>query len=76
MDLRPLLMVSEAVTRSGLLRKESRGAHFRDDFPAKDERQAKFNTVIRLAAEGEMQVEQVPIVEMSGELQQLVEEMG
>ena len=37
LDLNNLLTVSEAVTRAALLRKESRGAHFRDDFPAKDE---------------------------------------
>ncbi len=36
-DLGNLLTVSEAVTRSALERKESRGAHFRDDFPKKDE---------------------------------------
>ena len=35
MDLRNLLMVSEAVTRAALLREESRGAQFRDDFPAR-----------------------------------------
>ena len=35
-DLRSMLLVAEAVTRSALLRKESRGAHQRDDFPAMD----------------------------------------
>ena len=36
LDLRNLLTVSEAITRSALERKESRGAHFRDDYPDKD----------------------------------------
>ncbi|UDQ87837.1 FAD-binding protein [Xanthobacter autotrophicus] len=35
-DLRTMLLVAEAVTRSALARKESRGAHQRDDFPAMD----------------------------------------
>jgi succinate dehydrogenase / fumarate reductase flavoprotein subunit len=35
LDLHNLLTVSEAITVAALERKESRGAHFRDDFPAK-----------------------------------------
>jgi succinate dehydrogenase / fumarate reductase flavoprotein subunit len=35
-DLASLLLVSEAITRAALLRKESRGAQFREDFPNKD----------------------------------------
>ena len=31
--LRNMFIVSEAITRSALERRESRGAHFRDDFP-------------------------------------------
>ena len=38
MDLTNLLTVSEAITRAALLRKESRGAQFRDDYPDKDPR--------------------------------------
>ncbi len=34
LDLHNLLTVSEAITRAALERKESRGAHFRDDYPA------------------------------------------
>ena len=36
LDLKHLLTVSEAITRSALDRKESRGGHFREDFPKKD----------------------------------------
>ena len=39
-----LLTVSEAITRAALERKESRGGHFRDDFPAKTPTSANFNT--------------------------------
>ncbi len=46
-DLHNLLTVSEIITRSALERKESRGGHFRDDYPAKDENYATFNIVAR-----------------------------
>ena len=36
LDLANLLTVSEAITRAAIERKESRGGHFRDDFPDKD----------------------------------------
>src|SRR5215203_6112486 len=47
LDLRHLLIVSEAITRSALERKESRGGHFRDDYPDKDPAFGSFNHVIR-----------------------------
>lgn len=37
LDLRNMLLVAEAVTRSALARRESRGAHQREDFPGMDE---------------------------------------
>ena len=46
LDLKNLLTVAEAITRAALERKESRGAQFREDYPEKDERFAKVNTVI------------------------------
>src|SRR6516225_1878465 len=60
-DLDNLLAVSEMVTLAALERKESRGAHFRDDFPSKDDKFGSFNIVIRKGSGGEMQVVREPI---------------
>src|SRR5690606_29015600 len=46
LDLRNLLVVAEAIARSALERPESRGGHFRDDFPARDPACATFNVVV------------------------------
>ena len=75
MDLRSLLVVSEAVTRAALLRKESRGAQFREDFPGKDAEWGKHNIIVRRGAAGEMQVEKRPLQPPPGELKAVIEEM-
>ena len=75
LDLHCLLTVSEIVTRAALERKESRGAHFRDDFPAKDEQYGGFNIVVRKGAGGEMQLTREPIPPMREDLQQIIQEM-
>jgi succinate dehydrogenase / fumarate reductase flavoprotein subunit len=75
LDLRHLLIVSEAITRSALERKESRGGHFRDDYPDKDPAFATFNHVIRLGADGAMQLERAPIAPLPPELDAIIKEM-
>jgi succinate dehydrogenase / fumarate reductase flavoprotein subunit len=74
LDLHNLLTVSEAVARSALERKESRGAHFRDDLPKPDPAFAKVNVVVKKGPSGEMRVERRPIPEMPAELKQIIEE--
>ena len=74
-DLENLLIVSEAVTRSALDRKESRGAHFRDDFEEKDAAFGKVNVVVRAGAGGAMEVRREDIPEMPEHLKQVIEEM-
>jgi succinate dehydrogenase / fumarate reductase flavoprotein subunit len=73
LDLRHLLTVSEAITRSAIERKESRGGHFREDYPEKDTVFAKFNIVNKKAADGSMEVSRVPIPEMPAELKAIIE---
>jgi len=74
-DLKHLLTVSEAITRSAIERKESRGGHFRDDFPNKSAADGKVSMVVYKAADGSMQVRREPIPEMPQHLKQVVEEM-
>jgi len=75
LDLHSLLTVSEIVARAALDRKESRGAHFRDDFPAKGKQYDGFNIVVRKGAGGEMQLTHERIPPMREDLEQIIQEM-
>jgi succinate dehydrogenase flavoprotein subunit len=76
LDLQNLLTVSEAVTRSALERRESRGAQYRDDYSSKNPEFGKVNIAVRKGADGAMQVVREPIPEMPAELKQIIQEMG
>jgi len=54
-DLSSMLVNAEALLRSALERKESRGAHARSDFPKTDDQQAEVNYVVEKTPDG-MQV--------------------
>ncbi len=75
MDLDQLLTVSEAITRAALLRQESRGAQFREDYPNKDAEWGKYNIIVRRGSEGGMRVEQRRTEPLPAELSQIIEEM-
>jgi len=72
-DLRSMVLVSEAVTRSALARRESRGAHSRIDYPNYDDTWAKQNNIISKRG-GQMTLEQRPVNEMPAELKELLAE--
>ncbi len=74
-DLKHLLTVSEAITRSAIERKESRGGHFRDDFPNKNAPDGKMNIVLCKAADGSMRTRRELIPEMPQHLQHIIQEM-
>jgi succinate dehydrogenase / fumarate reductase flavoprotein subunit len=75
LDLRNLLTVSEAITRSALERTESRGGHFRDDFPAQHPEWGKHNVKVERTGDGTMQVTRIAIPQMPDELKAVIEEM-
>ncbi|HMV66114.1 MAG TPA: fumarate reductase/succinate dehydrogenase flavoprotein subunit [Myxococcota bacterium] len=74
LDLPNLLTVSEAIARCAIERKESRGGHFRDDYPAKDPAFQGFNLIVRKGPDGEMQLHRRELTPMPPELQQVIEE--
>ena len=75
LDLKNLLLVAEMVARSAYSRKESRGAHSREDYPAKDETEAKVNTVLKRAPDGTMQLERRERPALRKDLAAIIEEM-
>jgi succinate dehydrogenase / fumarate reductase flavoprotein subunit len=75
LDLKHLLTISEAIARAAIDRKESRGGHFRDDYPDKSADGQTYNAVITKGADGKMKLERVKIPAMPAELKQVIEEM-
>ncbi|HWG37332.1 MAG TPA: fumarate reductase/succinate dehydrogenase flavoprotein subunit [Terriglobales bacterium] len=74
LDLDSLLTVSELVARAGLERKESRGGHFREDFPNKDEAWGAVNLEIHRGGDGRAELRRVPVKPMPEDLKKAIEE--
>ena len=60
LEFKNMLLVSEMVCRAALLRTESRGSHYRSDYPAEDNEHWLKNIVLRKGARG-MRLEPVPV---------------
>jgi succinate dehydrogenase / fumarate reductase flavoprotein subunit len=74
-DLRNMLLVSDAVAKAALERKESRGGHTRDDYPLTDyDFWGKLNLIIELGRDGEPGVRHQKLPEPPPELAALLEE--
>ena len=74
LDLKFLLIVSEAVARAALERKESRGAHFREDFEDKDEEFGSINITQHKGADGAMMINRDPVKPLREDLAAIIEE--
>ncbi len=74
LDLRNLLPVAEAVARAALERKESRGAHFREDHLGKDENWGKKTLVINQATDGSMNIRSETIAPPRQDLQIIIDD--
>jgi len=73
-DLANLIVCAEATCRGALLRKESRGAHSRTDFPKDDAELGKVNMLTKKGPDGQMIVAPVPTPQMPADLKALFEE--
>jgi succinate dehydrogenase / fumarate reductase flavoprotein subunit len=74
LDLRNLLTVSEAIARSAIERKESRGGHFREDYPDKAAEFGTINIAVRQGSDAVMEIGRMPIPAMPDNLKQVIEE--
>jgi succinate dehydrogenase / fumarate reductase flavoprotein subunit len=74
LDLDNMLSISEMIAIAALARKESRGGHFRDDYPDKDAEWGKYNLKIVRGPDGRPNVERAPVVPLTEEMKQIIEE--
>ena len=71
-DLENLIVCAEATCRAAMMRKESRGAHSRTDYPKEDSQLSKVNMCVKKAADG-MTVSATPCPAMPEELRKLLQ---
>ncbi len=62
LDLRSMIDVSRMVAASARVREETRGAHFRQDFPKQRDDYGLFNTFLHRGADGRPVIEKKPVV--------------
>lgn len=74
-ELKHMLTVAEAIAKAANERKESRGGHFREDFPDKSEELGNVNISIRKDEAGKMMVKQIPKQKLREDLQAIINEM-
>ncbi len=73
-DLRSLVVVSEAVARAAKMRRESRGAQFRADYETKDEQFGKLIHVVKKGADGNLEIRAEPLTPVPPELQKIIDD--
>jgi fumarate reductase flavoprotein subunit len=61
LELACMLDIAEAIVQSALRREESRGAHQRTDFPARDDRRFLAHSVISRTSDRSVHVEYLPV---------------
>jgi succinate dehydrogenase / fumarate reductase, flavoprotein subunit len=73
LDIQAMLTVSEACARAAFERKESRGGHTREDYPATDPEWGKVNLIVT-EKNGAITIEHKPLPQMPDDLAKLFEE--
>ena len=61
LELRHLLALAEVITLGAIRREESRGAHYREDFPARDDENWLAHTLCNFSEKGEPSISYKPV---------------
>jgi succinate dehydrogenase / fumarate reductase flavoprotein subunit len=75
MELTHMFTVAEAIARAANERRESRGGHFREDFPDKSTELGQVNIAIKKDETGGMKIWKIPKQKVRDDLQQIIDEM-
>jgi succinate dehydrogenase / fumarate reductase flavoprotein subunit len=76
LDLHSLLTVGEMSIRAAHARKESRGAHTRDDFPSKDAEWGRRNIILKKGRDGAMEIVFETRPDLPTDLAAIIKEQG
>jgi succinate dehydrogenase / fumarate reductase flavoprotein subunit len=76
LDLDNMLSISEMIAIAALERQESRGGHFRDDYPDKSAEWGKYNLRIVQGADGKPRIERMPVGPLTDEMKACIEEQS
>ncbi|MEQ8425620.1 MAG: FAD-binding protein, partial [Cyclobacteriaceae bacterium] len=75
LELNHMITVAKAIAISAKERKESRGGHFREDFPEKSSEYAKANVTLKKDSSGSIECRQVPKTDVRDDLKQIIDEL-
>jgi len=76
LDLDNMLSISEMIAIAALERQESRGGHFRDDYPDKSAEWGKYNLKIIKGPDGKPRIERMPVYPLTDEMKACIEEQS
>jgi succinate dehydrogenase / fumarate reductase flavoprotein subunit len=76
LDLDNMLSISEMIAIAALERQESRGGHFRDDYPDKSAEWGKYNLKIVKGPDSKPRIERMPVSPLTDEMKACIEEQS
>jgi succinate dehydrogenase/fumarate reductase flavoprotein subunit len=62
LELDNLLLTAEAIALAALSRTESRGTHYREDYPERNDTDWRCNLLVTQSADSRLQAHRVPVV--------------
>tara|TARA_Y100001972_G_scaffold128938_1_gene192847 strand:+ start:578 stop:2401 length:1824 start_codon:yes stop_codon:yes gene_type:complete len=75
-ELKHMLTIAEAITRAAVVRKESRGGHYRSDYTEKSEKYGEVNSMVWKDIDGRMKMDQLTKAPIRKDLQEIINEQN